>query len=123
MVAGEVCVRVRGVGGYVYIGGVMGVHSSGDLGLNRWHVRGRRHGHAGKTRVGFAVAAAALHRHPRRTVVFLCPTVPLANQQRDYWEECGVAGQQLTSAVVAGTTKAGFGLASVTFAFGPTSSD
>ena len=75
----------------------------------------------GKTRVAFAVVQAALLRHPRRLVVFLCPTVPLANQQRDYWERCGFGGGgggggRLTSAVVAGAGGAGFGAAHVTFA-------
>ena len=70
----------------------------------------------GKTRVALAVVEAALLRHPRRAVVFLCPTVPLANQQRDYWERCGLGGGQLSSAVAAGGGGAGFNAARVTFA-------
>jgi endoribonuclease Dicer len=70
----------------------------------------------GKTRVAFAVVAAALERHPDRVVVFLCPTVPLANQQREYWERSLPAQEGVTSAVVAGSGGAGFGRARVTFA-------
>ena len=71
----------------------------------------------GKTRVAFAAVEAALRRHPRRVVVFLCPTVPLANQQRGYWDRCGLGGGRLTSAVVAGGGGgSGFNHAQVTFA-------
>ncbi len=71
----------------------------------------------GKTRVAFEVVEAALRRHPRRLVVFLCPTVPLTNQQRDYWEHCSLlGGSQPTSAIVAGGGGGGFGRAQVTFA-------
>ena len=70
----------------------------------------------GKTRVAFAAVEAALCRHPRRVVVFLCPTVPLANQQRDYWDRCCGMGGERTSLVVAGSGGASFGRAHVTFA-------
>ena len=70
----------------------------------------------GKTRVAFAVVAAALQRHPDRAVVFLCPTVPLANQQRDYWDRTSPAGGGADSAVVAGSGSGSFfGRAKVTF--------
>ncbi len=36
--------------------------------------------------MAFEVVAAARKRHPRRSVVFVCTTVPLAQQQQAYFE-------------------------------------
>ena len=71
----------------------------------------------GKTRVAFALVAAALKRHPGKQVTFLCPTVPLVGQQHDYWRRLQpILAPGTTSAAVAGTGSGAFGRASVTFA-------
>ena len=70
----------------------------------------------GKTRVAFALVAAALERHPGKQVTFLCPTVPLVGQQYDYWRQLQpILAPGTTSAAVAGTGGGAFGRASVTF--------
>eukprot|EP00039_Didymoeca_costata_P023089 m.5938 g.5938 ORF g.5938 m.5938 type:complete len:654 (-) comp3445_c0_seq1:1188-3149(-) len=60
----------------------------------------------GKTRIAFNVMLKALNLHPERKIVFLCPTIILANQQaeafKDYLRFFDWVGEEVDVGIVAG---------------------
>lgn len=61
----------------------------------------------GKTLVAFTVMARALKRHPGRAVVFITPTVVLADQQSAYFQKfCHQHGLEVSVSILAGKKQA-----------------